>query len=59
MLYSTKNVKGFKKLIQLVSLNNLVVELRLQDKLGERNLHKILKTLFEPLMIQSKTPLEI
>ena len=49
MLYSIENRDGLEKLEELVSLNNQVKGLRLQDKLGKQNFHEDLKKLYEPL----------
>ena len=40
MLYSNKNVEDLQKLNELVSFQNQVNEVRLQDKLGEQNYHE-------------------
>ena len=40
MLYSIKNVEDLQKLNELVSLQNHVNEVRLQDRLGEQNYHE-------------------
>ena len=46
MLYSIKNRKVLEKLKKLVSLNNQVDDLRLQDKLGKQNFcHDLIKVL--------------
>ena len=37
MLYSIKNMEELEILKELVSLQNQVIEVRLQDKLGELN----------------------
>ena len=39
MLYSIKNIEDLEKLNELISLQNQVNEVRLQDKLGEQNYH--------------------
>ena len=39
-MYSIKNRASFENLTNLVSLNNLVDEIRIQDKLGEQNFHE-------------------
>ena len=41
--------KFSKKIEELVSLENQVEELRLQDKLGKRNFHENIKKLYEPV----------
>ena len=49
MLYSVKNVEVLQKLNELVSLENQVNEVRLQDKLGEQNYHEDSKKIFKPM----------
>ena len=49
MLYSIKNVEDLQKLNELVSLQNQVNEVRLQDRLGEENYHEDPKKLFKPM----------
>ena len=49
MLYSIKNVEDLQKLNELVSLQNQVNEVRLQDRLGEQNYHEDSKKLFKPM----------
>ena len=49
MLYSIKNVEDLQKLNELVSLQNQVNEVRLQDKLGEQNYHEDSKKIFKPM----------
>ena len=49
MLYSVKNVEVLQKLNELVSLENQVNEIRLQDKLGEQNYHEDSKKIFKPM----------
>ena len=39
MLYSIEDKEDFAKLNELVSLQNQVQDVRLQDKLGEQNYH--------------------
>ena len=48
MLYSIKNRKDLEKLNELVSLQNQVQQVRLQDKLGKQNFHEDMKKVFEP-----------
>ena len=49
MIYSIKNVEDLQKLNELVSLQNQVNEVRLQDRLGEQNYHEDSKKLFKPM----------
>ena len=49
MLYSIKNREDLEKLEDLVSLQNQVKVVKLQDKLGEQNFHEDLKKVFEPV----------
>ena len=49
MLYSIKNVEDLQKLNDLVSLENQVNEVRLQDRLGTQNYHEDSKKLFKPM----------
>ena len=49
MLYSLKNIEEIEKLNKLVSLQNQVKFLRLQNKLGEQNHHEDMKKVFEPV----------
>ena len=47
MLYSNKDREELEKLNELVSLNNQVKAVKLQDKLGEQNFHWDMKKVFE------------
>ena len=49
MLYSIKDRDDLKELNELVSLQNQVKVVRLQDKLGEQNFHENIKKVFEPV----------
>ena len=49
MLYSIKDRKDLENLEELVSLENHVKVVRLQDKLGEQNFHEDMKKVFEPV----------
>ena len=49
MLYSIKNVEDLKDLNELVSLQDQVKAVKLQDKLGEQNYHQKSEKLFEPV----------
>ena len=50
MLYSIKNIEELEKFNELVSLQNQVKVLRLQNKLGEQNHHEDMKKVFEPVI---------
>ena len=49
MLYSIKDREDLEKLEDLVSLQNQVKVVKLQDKLGEQNFHENIKKVFEPV----------
>ena len=49
MLYSIKNVADLKDLNELVTLQDQVKTVKLQDKLGEQNYHQKSEKLFEPV----------
>ena len=49
MMFPIKNVENLQKLNELVSLENQVKAVRLQDKLGEQNFHEDMKKVFETL----------
>ena len=49
MLYSIKDREDLEKLEDLVSLQNEVKVVKLQDKLGEQNFHEDMKKVFEPV----------
>ena len=49
MLYSIKDREDVEKLEDLVSLQNQVKVVKLQDKLGEQNFHEDIKKIFEPV----------
>ena len=49
MLYSVKNREDLKNLNELVSLQDQVKTVRLQDKLGKQNFHEDMKKVFEPV----------
>ena len=49
MLYSIKDREDLEKLNELVSLQDQVKTVRLQDKLGEQNFHENIKKLLEPV----------
>ena len=55
MLYSIKDREDLEKLEELVSLENQVKVVRLQDKLGKHNLHEDMKKLIEPVTKSIKT----
>ena len=49
MFYSIKDREGLENLEELVSLENQVKVVRLQDKLGKQNFHEDMKKVFEPV----------
>ena len=49
MLYAVKNNDDLENLKELVSLENQVKVVRLQDKLGKQNFHEDMKKVFEPV----------
>ena len=49
MLYSIKNIEELEKLNELVSLQDQVKVVKLQDKLGQQNFHEDMKKVFEPV----------
>ena len=49
MLYSIKDREDLENLNELVSLEDRVKVVRLQDKLGKQNFHEDLKKVFEPV----------
>ena len=49
MLFPINNRKDLQNLNELVSLQNQVNEVRLQDKLGEQNYHEDSKKIFKPM----------
>ena len=49
MLYSIKDREDLEKIEDLVSLQNQVKVVKLQDKLGEQNFHEDMKKVFEPV----------
>ena len=49
MLYSIKDREDLEKLEDLVSLQNQVKVLELQDKLGDQNFYEDMKKVFEPV----------
>ena len=49
MLYSIKDREDLENLNELVSLQDQVETVRLQDKLGKQNFHEDLKKVFEPI----------
>ena len=48
-MYSIKNREDLENLGELVSLQNQVKAVRLQDKLGKQNFHENMKKVFEPV----------
>ena len=49
MLFPIKNREDLKNLNELVSLQDQVKVVKLQDKLGEQNFHEDIKKVFEPV----------
>ena len=49
MLFPIKNREDLEKLNELVSLQDEVKVVRLQDKLGKQNFHEDMKKVFEPV----------
>ena len=49
MLYAIKNNDDLENLNELVSLENQVKVVRLQDELGEQNFHEDMKKVVEPV----------
>ena len=49
MLFPIRNVEDLENLNELVSLQNQVKVVKLQDKLGEQNFHDDMKKVFEPV----------
>ena len=49
MLYSIKDREDLENLEELVSLQEQVKVVKLQDKLGKQNFHEDMKNLFEPV----------
>ena len=48
-MYAIKNVDDLENLNELVSLENQVKVVRLQDKLGKQNFHEDMNKVFEPV----------
>ena len=48
-MFPIKNVEDLQKLNEVISLQNQVHEVRLQDKLGEQNYHEDAEKLFNPM----------
>ena len=49
MLFAINNSEDLQNLNELVSLQNQVKAVRLQDKLGKQNFHEDMKKVFEPV----------
>ena len=49
MLYSNKDREDLENLEELISLQNQVKAVRLQDKLGKQNFHENMEKVFEPV----------
>ena len=48
-MFAINNKEDLKELNQLVSLQDQVKAVRLQDKLGKQNFHEDMKKVFEPM----------
>ena len=48
-MFPIKNREDLEKLNELVSLQNQVKVVKLQDKLGEQNFHENMEKVFEPV----------
>ena len=59
MLFPIKNREDLEKLNELVSLQNQVKTVRLQEKLGEQNFREDSKEVYEPLTNKIKMFLKI
>ena len=59
MLYSFKNIEASENLNELVSLQNQVRVVRLQDKLGKQNFHEGMKKVFKPVTKSLDMPLKV
>ena len=59
MLYSIKDREDLEKLAELVSSQNQVKVVRLQDKLGKQKFLPDMKKVFEPVTKNLKKPLKI
>ena len=49
MMFPIKDREDLEKLNELVSLQDQVKTVRLQDKLGKQNFHEVMKKVFEPV----------
>ena len=49
MFYSIKDREKLEKFEELVSLENQVKVVRLQNKLGKQNFHEVMKIVIEPV----------
>ena len=49
MMFPIKDREDLEKINELVSLQEQVKVVRLQDKLGKQNFHEDLKKVFEPI----------
>ena len=49
MLYAIKNNDDLENLNELVTIQNQVKAVRLQDKLGKQNFHEDMKKVFQPV----------
>ena len=51
MLYAIKNNDDLENLNELVTLQNQVKAVRLQNRLGKQNFQEVMKKVFEPVTI--------
>ena len=54
MVNSIKNLEELEDLNELVSLQNQVKAVRLNDKFGKQNVHEDMKKVFEPVTDTNK-----
>ena len=59
MLYSIRDREDLEKLNELISLNNRVKVVRLQDRPGKHFFHVVMRNFLNQLLIQLKIPLKI
>ena len=59
MMFPIKNIEDLQNLTELVSLENQVKAVRLQDKIGEQNFHENIKKYSRQCLTQVKLPLKI
>ena len=59
MLFARNNREDLENLNELVSSQDQLKAVRLQDKLGKRNFHEDMKKVFEPMTDAKKIHLKI